>query len=110
MEPTKCQETKEPGQGKEMVPKSLCDLADTLKVCRAKVDFIIDFFTQDGPSTFQFSGNGLYGLYRILRDISEDLEQVSDEILENDRGSRREIDRPIEALNKQEPLPKVATG
>jgi hypothetical protein len=110
MEPTKCQEIKEPGKGKEMIPKSLRDLPERLSVCRAKVDFIVDIFTQDGPTTFQFSTNGLYGFYLVLRNISKELEFVSDGILENDRESRREIDRLTEALNKREPLPKVATG
>ncbi|MDQ7838264.1 MAG: hypothetical protein RDU59_07210 [Thermodesulfobacteriota bacterium] len=110
MEPTKCQETKGPGQGKEMTPESLYDLAATLNICRAKVDFIVDVFTQDGPSTFRFSESGLYGFYLVLRNISEDMEHVSDGISENDSESRREIKRLTEALNKREPLPKVATG
>lgn len=111
MEQTKCQETKEPGQGEEMaIKKSLLDLADTLDVCRAKVDFIADVFTQDGPGTFQFSEDGLNGFSFVLRDIREDMEHVSDGILKNARESRREIDRLTEMLNKREPLPKVAAG
>ncbi|MDD5451506.1 MAG: hypothetical protein PHT49_06375 [Desulfovibrionales bacterium] len=110
MEPTKCQETNEPGQGKEMTPESLSDLAHMLNVCYAKVNFIIDFFAQDGITTFQFSDSGLYGLYLVLRDIEEDLKHVSDGISENDRKNQREINRLTELLNKREPLPKVAAG
>jgi hypothetical protein len=110
MEQTKCQEANEPGQGEETTREPLLDLADTLDVCRAKIDFIADVFTQDGPTTFEFSESGLNGFSFIFIDIKEDLEQVSDGILKNAREGRREIDRLTEALNKREPLPKVATG
>lgn len=110
MEQTKCQETNEPGQGEEMTRESLLDVSDTLDVCRTRLSFLTDVFSQDQTRDFRFSEDGINGFYWILRNIEENLEQVSDGILKNARESRREIDRLTELLNKREPLPKVATG
>ena len=56
------------------------DLVDMLNVCRSKLAFISDAFTQDEVDVFRFSEEGMNGFYFILSDIEGDLEFISNEM------------------------------
>ncbi len=59
---------------------SQTDLVDMLNVCRSKLAFITDAFTQDKVDVFRFSEEGMNGFYFILSDIEGDLEFISKEL------------------------------
>lgn len=56
------------------------DHADMLNVCKAKLCFLTDVFSQDHATNFRFSEDGLHGLYCILSDIEGEMEFVVNEL------------------------------
>jgi hypothetical protein len=56
------------------------DLTDRLNVCKSKVSFLTDVFSQDHATDFRFSEDGLSGLYFILRDIEGEIEFIVNEL------------------------------
>ncbi len=55
-------------------------------VCRCKLAFLSDAFTQDKIEIFNFSSDGLNGLYFIINDIETDMGFVSNELQQRKEG------------------------
>jgi len=56
----------------------LIKLADELNICRSKISFISDFFSDRSP--VEFSDHSQFGLSFILDDVMDSLNLISEEI------------------------------